>query len=98
MLPVYPAAGGTRNGSANVNEVLGYTPPPPRFWKALVTVALPVALIAWTVPMFHVHMPMRVLVIFAVAAWLVIASIVHARVSNDWRANYSIEEYKANGR
>jgi hypothetical protein len=78
--------------------VLGYTPPPPRFWKALLVVAFPVALVAWTVPLFHINMPTRILVVFAVAAWLTISSIVHARVSNDWQANYSIEEYEANRR
>lgn len=71
--------------------MLGYTPPAPKLWKALIAVAPFVAFIAWSVPLFiHVHVPMPVLIGAAVVAWAGISAAVNARVSNDWRAQYEM--------
>ena len=70
--------------------MLGYTPPQPKFWKALVTVAPIVALVTWTIPLFHLHMPSWLLMGAAVVAWIAISGAVHSRVSNDWRGEYGM--------
>jgi len=70
--------------------VLGYTPPKPMFWKALLTVAPLVALVSWSLHLIHIVLPTPVLVGCALLAWLVIAAGVHARVSNDWRTQWAI--------
>jgi hypothetical protein len=69
--------------------VYGAPSPQPRFWKALVAAAI------LTVPLsllVRVFVPMSDLIWFAVVALssLVIASLVHARVTNDWRAQYHL--------
>lgn len=64
----------------------------------MLTVAPLVALVAWTVPLFHIHIPNRIVIVAAVIAWVVIAAAVHSRVSNDWRAQYSLDRMEADHR
>jgi hypothetical protein len=71
--------------------VLGYTPPQPQFWKALIAVAPIVAVVAWSLHFIHIVMPLPVLIGVSAAAWVVIAGAVHSRVSNDWRSQWNIE-------
>lgn len=78
--------------------MLGYTPPQPRFWKALLISGPFVAVVAWSVQLFHMHIPTRVLIVAGIAAWLVIAATVHARVSNDWRSQYGLDRSVADHR
>lgn len=79
----------TASGTTRV--MLGYTPPQPMFWKALLASAPLVAIVAWSVQLFHIHIPTRVLIVAAIAAWLVIAATIHARISNDWRTQYGLD-------
>ena len=76
--------------------MLGYEPPPPRFWKALLVVAFPVALVAWSLPLVHIKLPSAVLIGGAIFAWLAIAVAINSRVTNDWRAQdtMNLEEFQ----
>lgn len=65
-----------------------YLPQPgkPKYWKALLTTALfamPLSLF----PRAFFHMSDAVWLVSAVAATVVIAAMVHARIANDWRAS-----------
>jgi hypothetical protein len=71
--------------------MLGYTPPKPRLWKALVACAPFVAAVAWAIHVLDVNVPTPVLLAGAVVAWLILSAAVHARVSNDWRAHYELD-------
>jgi hypothetical protein len=71
--------------------MFGYTPPQPKLWKALVVCAPFVAAVAWSIQLFHVNVPTPVLVGGTVVAWLILSTAVHARVSNDWRAQYELD-------
>lgn len=71
--------------------MLGYSPPQPRFWKALLATAPFVACVAWSLQFFHIQIPSRFVIVGAIAAWLVMAAAVHARVSDDWRAQDQLD-------
>ena len=71
----------------------------PKFWKAALTAAvfcLPAALLVRA----FVPMSDLVWILVALSSTLVVASIVHARVSNDWRVQYTLNletfEHRAN--
>lgn len=70
--------------------MLGYTPPQPQFWKALLAVAPFVALVVWSIQFFHVNIPRPVIFALGIGAWFAIAAAVNARVANDWRAEYTL--------
>lgn len=70
--------------------MLGYTPPRPQFWKALMATAIPIAFVTWSVQFFHMRIPQNVLVVLAIGAWFAIAYTINSRVSNDWRAQYEL--------
>lgn len=78
--------------------MLGYTPPQPRFWKALLVTAPFVAVVAWSLQFFHIPIPPRIVIVGAIAAWLVMAATVHARVSNDWRTQYQVDRLEQDER
>ena len=65
--------------------ILDYEPPEPKLWKALLIVAPIVAIIAWSIHS-RSKMPTPILIAFAVVATLVVATTIHYRVLNDWRA------------
>ena len=65
-------------------------------WKALLVCAPVVALVAWSLQFFRVNIPSRFVMAGAVAAWLLMAATVQARVSNDWRTQYQIDRYARN--
>ena len=74
----------------NCIAMLGYTPPRPTIWKALLATAVPVAFVTWSVRLFHVNIPFYVLVVLAIGAWLAISATVQSRMLDDWRSQYAM--------
>lgn len=87
---------GTSAASCILGTVLGYTPPQPRFWKALLVCAPVVALVAWSLQFFRINVPSRIVMAGAVVAWLLLAATVQARVTNDWRTQYQLDRSNVN--
>lgn len=72
--------------------MLGYDPPQPRYWKALLVVAPLVAQVAWSLHLIHIKLPAPLLIGGAIISWLVLAQGVNARVTDDWRARFTMAE------
>jgi len=70
--------------------MLGYEPPRPSFWKALLFIAPLVALVAWSVRLFHVNIPAPVLIGIAIPAAIVASLTVHVRMLDDWRSKWEM--------
>ena len=71
-----------------------YLPKPkqPKFWKALVVTAIlviPAAILSYGF-VRTIHMPDVVWLALSLFIWLAVATTVHLRVSNDWRAQYTM--------
>jgi hypothetical protein len=74
----------------------------PAYWKALFLVAPFVAIVAWSLPMFHIAVPMKVLIPSCVVLTLLVAQTIHRRIVNDWRSQWATDaaegRYKPNDR
>jgi len=70
--------------------MFGRTPSQPKYWKALVAFAPFVAIVAWSLSLFHVHIVEWLLITIAAVIWLFGSAAINARVSNDWRAEYDM--------
>lgn len=73
--------------------MLGYEPPQPRYWKALLVVTPFVGVVAWSLPLIRIRLPAAVVVGVAIPVALVIAATVHYRMLYDWRSKWQMDVF-----